>query len=1069
MTVSPDGTILATAGEDCNIAIWDLRTGACRGMFRAADDPPRRLSFSPDGRHLATPVSHLKIWDFQATLGRGRQETQLAGWGMEVLAFSPDGKRVVGSGPQGAASVFDVKKARYLRGWWKTPGPVRGAAWAPDGRLVALASGNEIGLWGRDDNTPEGTLSGAQGEILCTTFSPDGKHVLGAGDEGVVRVWDYASRRPLRVLNGVQGRIRCIGFARDGKLVAAGSDDGTIAVWSWPAGRLVQVLRPGLGSIHSLAFTASNPRANTLAALHWGTGVRLWDVNTGKSQGSIGGSAAPVPSVAVSPDGKLIASAGLDRILRLWDPKTGHLVRAFTDGVNPLHGVAFSPDSRWLACGGGIGAQTVRIYDTRTWSVRHVLRGGVLPAFTVAFSPDSRRLACGGHGLVSLYDVASGGLLHHLRGHELAVEKVVFSPDGKLLASACQDYTARLWDPDTGECLRVLNCEPGRLYDAAFSPDGKLLATVSGDNGLRLWNPATGEMLRRVEYHGRSLAFTPAGASLLCGAVGGSGDIVAFDPAAPAARRLLASLGTEPRSIAVTPDGTTLVAGRQDGAVTLLDLRPEARGRTRAILFGLPPDLSAIPGGASQGALNVEDYLVLTPELYYSGSPAADRVMRLGSGEEFFPAECFQARYYRPDLVRRSLAGEDVPPLPPLKGPRPPSVSFTGTPEGPVVPGRRVRVSLVAVDDHEVKRLLLFVNGQRVDEYGPGTANAARLIRAESKPVRGKERLIRAESKPVKAGKRLIRAESKPAGRPQSAPPNRTERFVAGVPVPDGTGPIRIQAVAYDAEGLQSTRAELLVRRDSASPRKPRGRLLGLCVGISRYQASDLRLRYAAADARSLASELSRQGPAPGGKPSLYRSCELKALCDEQATRSGILGQLDTLIASAARHDTVLLHFSGHGWRSGGEFYFAAYETDPRRIAGTALPWKSVAQRLTRLSERSRRVVVFLDACHSGSAASNEDLIRVTLAAQAGVVIFASARRGEVSLESPDLRHGLFTHALLNGLRGAAAAPGSEQVTLWDLAVYVRRRVQELSEDLQHPQLPFLQDFDTDEALVVCP
>jgi uncharacterized caspase-like protein len=286
------------------------------------------------------------------------------------------------------------------------------------------------------------------------------------------------------------------------------------------------------------------------------------------------------------------------------------------------------------------------------------------------------------------------------------------------------------------------------------------------------------------------------------------------------------------------------------------------------------------------------------------------------------------------------------------------------------------------------------------------------------------------------------------------------------VPLPPVTASVHLQAIAYDEEGLQSPRAEFTLQ--GARRLQPRGRLLGLCVGISRYQDRRLSLRYAAADAVALAETLNRQGASPEGQAHLYASAGVTALTDEQATRHRVGAELDRLIAQATRADTVILFLSGHGWEGAArEFFFAPYEVDRNNPARTALPWRDVVQRLGRLSQQSKRVLVLLDACHSGSAASNEALIRGLLAADAGVMVFAASRGSEESLESPDWRHGLFTQALLEALAGKTALPGGPGVTLWDLATYVRRRVKELSEGAQNPQVPFLQDFDTDAPIAV--
>jgi uncharacterized caspase-like protein len=166
----------------------------------------------------------------------------------------------------------------------------------------------------------------------------------------------------------------------------------------------------------------------------------------------------------------------------------------------------------------------------------------------------------------------------------------------------------------------------------------------------------------------------------------------------------------------------------------------------------------------------------------------------------------------------------------------------------------------------------------------------------------------------------------------------------------------------------------------------------------------------------------------------------------------------------------VFLLLSGHGWRSDERtFFLATHEIEKNKPEGSSLPWSQVVSRLTKLSEKSRRVVVLLDTCHSGSAATNEELVKAVLGANAGVMVFASSKGSEISLENPQWQHGAFTKAVLETIDGKGLAPANKAVTLWDFVSNVRSRVKELTQGTQNPQVPFLQDFDTDAAIVMRP
>jgi WD40 repeat protein len=584
---------------------------------------------------------------------------------IDSLAISPDLRTLASADGHGRVRLWDLRDGRLLLDLPKAGAPV---AFSADGRAIAVAGryGNRQSKAVRLLDARTGKLIRTFGELTggCVAFSPHGRTIAGADDKRRVVVCDLESGRVIRRFEGLKNPPLSIAFSGDGTALAAGEyvhrdrDTSTVIVWELATGKERSRLTNQLsGSVSSVAFspdskevawaTPFDPRLYYVRrdqfradATSAGADVAfdndgrrftsgfdgVYVTKQGKTTRLLGWERCPPGRLAVSADGKLIATTRLDsNRVRVWDGRTGEERLVWTGHANDVAGVTWGPDGRRVVTASRLDG-TVRLWDAATgasvWRAplleddkvqwlraRRALSRINEDHLALGFSPDGRTVLTPGRRLLA----ADGSLDAPLP----MGEQLVYSPDGSRAVLAVRDRL-EVQDAD-GRTLRRLGpvdrSRLTRFKGMAFSPDGRTLAVgCSGERGegdsVRLCDVATGKEVLSLRPAGDApdrIAFSPDGALLATHEA--RGGLQLFDARTG---REVCRLGAdrdrdwrEPVPLAFSPDSALLATGGSGGSIVLWEAvtgrevrtLPGHDGRTLALCFS-PDGRRLLSGGA---------------------------------------------------------------------------------------------------------------------------------------------------------------------------------------------------------------------------------------------------------------------------------------------------------------------------------------------------------------------------------------------------------------------------------------------------------------------------------------
>jgi WD40 repeat protein len=724
--------------------------------------------------------------------------------------------------------------------------------------------------------------------------------------------------------------------------------------------------------------------------------IILWDITTGREIKNFSGDIAGAGNISFNKDGRQILSGG--NPIKIWDAVNGREIKTFS-GYGE---VVFSPDEKQIL---SVTGDTIKIWDAANGQeIKNLV--GVNYASSAAFSPDGKQILSGGRP-AQLWDAASGREIRNFPWNaNWGLSFVSISPDGEQAIWGGWS-TLELWDITTGREIRTFPVDVVcMIYSAVFSPDGKLILSGSENPAVKLWDTVTGYEIRTFIGHTDSVysvVFSPDGRQ----ALSGSGDktIKLWDVATGREIMTFSGHASGVYSVVFSPDGKRVLSSSGDGTIRIWDI---VTGK-EIIQF-----ISFFDG----------EWLAITPDGYYNASPRGDQYLNVRVGNNVYGIDQYRTTFYRPRIVEARLQGMPDPvytaaAIQEAASFEPPLVVIRSPENGAGLTSGQTELSVSVVDRTQpIQSIRVVVNGRLVGGEALQGINGVRGGRLEATGIRLTEHQNRVD-------------------------------FQLPLSLDPGTNRIEVTANNPYSEGRDIVEVNYRAAAQNILPN-----LWILSIGINRYDDPLLQnLDYAVNDAKEIIDVFKAQE----GK--LYRTVHSLLIADGAAvapTKDNIIDNFDFL-KSAGQRDIALLFIAGHGMNDDGGRYYLMPSDAGFNADGSIRPSKAISYRdIQGVLDVPGQKLVFIDSCHSEGVsgrrtrgADNNQLVRELQ--DNSTVIFTASRGNQLSQERPELGHGVFTYAIIQGMMGEADLVKDGTVTMKELDTYVSEMVPRLTSGLQQP------------------
>lgn len=531
--VNRGGNVLAVGYEDGTIRLWDVNSGGIIKEWLGHNKSVKAIKFSSDEKILVSSTDNvIKVW----SLINYSNTSTFSSSNINSISISYDKTRLAASSNNGNVLIYDLSKNKLLYSFSAHNGIVNSLDFSVDNNLLTTAgSDSVIKVWNCANWSQISKSIKFNGAINAVNFSFSGLNIVAGCNNNDLIVLNSITGDTVKILKGHNKLVNKAFYTLDDSKIISGDYNGNVFIWDTKKYEVIKkfkvegflsaiildgsrtffncseyilvfdvekmvTLKSLSNHIQSVSSVAISPDGKIVATGSWDKTVKLWNLESGNLVATLCGHTDGILSLSFSPDGERLVSAGFDKTVKVWSVKTGLLLNNLLGHTDFIWKVNFSPDGSLVVSSDW--SNTVKLWNTNTGEL---LKSIYNSGSSFAFTKDGRKIVVGGLDFLKIFDF-NGNLLKDLSNLSFGNLSVTISMAGDRLALGCIDKSIRIIDLNTYSLLKTISTNDLNIISVQFSKDDGVIIG-GGGKSIVFFDSYSGNLLQKLDMDYSAIGF----------------------------------------------------------------------------------------------------------------------------------------------------------------------------------------------------------------------------------------------------------------------------------------------------------------------------------------------------------------------------------------------------------------------------------------------------------------------------------------------------------------------------------------------------------------------------------